>query len=478
MTETKKLQLSPKQFVGGIITILLFLVAAFAGGFWPEGGEITLAGFRTILVLVAFLVMLVLEVLPVVVTSLLFVGLMPVLGVVPGLGQALTGFANPVVFFTLASFGIAAALIRVPLSKRVLAAMLRAFGNSIEAVLLAMMGCCALVSALVSNVPCCAVFMALSLSFLELYEDEKDKKQTGRAFMIAIPVASMIGGMMTPVGSSVNLIAMQQLVNAGYPEISFVQWMCVGIPFTIVLLPVAWFLICKIYKPVSVTRRQVIDFADGLGVPKKIEGQERTVILIVSVMLVVWILSSWVKDINTMVVAILGCVVLFLPGIDVLNVDAFLKENSWDAFFLVGTVISISAAMNSNGVGAAIANLIASALPSAVSTPMMVAICAAIIFLPLIVIPVATSLIPLMLPVLITVASGAGVSPALITLVAAVCACNCYLLPLDTVVLITFGKGYYSMTDMPKCTVWLQLLLIGLCALWLPLIGKLFGFVA
>lgn len=134
-------KLTPKQFVGGVITILLFLVAAFAGGFWPEGGEITLAGFRTILILVAFLIMLVLEVLPVVVTSLLFVDLMPVLGVVPGLGQALTGFSNPVAFFTLASFGIAAALIRVPLSKRVLAAMLRAFGNSIEAVLLAMMGC-------------------------------------------------------------------------------------------------------------------------------------------------------------------------------------------------------------------------------------------------------------------------------------------------------------------------------------------------
>lgn len=465
-----------KKKLGALITILLLVLCACVPLYWNGEGAISVAGLRTIFVLIAFLVMLVLEVLPVVVTSLLFVGLMPVLGVVNGLGAALTGFANPVVFFTLASFGIAAALIEVPLSKRVLAKMLRAFGNRIESVLLAMMICCAAVSALVSNVPCCAVFMALSLNFVELYENETDRRKTARAFMIAVPIASMVGGMMTPVGSSVNLIAMQQLTAAGYPEIKFVHWMCVGVPLAVVTLPVAWFLLCKIYKPVQVTKQQVLAFADSMDVPKTIETPERKVIVIVLIMFVLWVLSSWVPAINTMVVAILGCVVLFLPGVDILRVDTFLKENSWDAFFLVGTVISISAAMTANGVGTAIANVIGGALPSEVSAMLMVAICAVIIFATLVVIPVATSLIPLMLPVLITVSIGAGVSPALITLVGAVCACNCYLLPLDTVTLITYGKGYYSMTDMIKCTIWLQILLVVLCALWLPVVGNVFGF--
>lgn len=464
-----------KKLIGAILTLALLVACALAPTWWQGSGAVSVAGMRTILVLIAFLVMLVLEVLPVVVTSLLFVGLMPVLGVVDGLGGALTGFSNPVVFFTLASFGIAAALTQVPLSKRILAGLLRAFGGSIRTVLLAMMVCCAAVSALVSNVPCCAVFMALSLNFVELYENEEDRRRTARAFMIAIPVASMVGGMMTPVGSSVNLIAMQQLVDAGFPEIGFVQWMCVGVPLAAVTLPVAWLLLCKIYKPVQVTREQVLKFTKDMNVPKTVGTEEKKVIVIILIMFVLWVASSWVPAINTMVVAILGCVVLFLPGIRVLNVDTFLRENSWDAFFLVGTVISISGAMNTNGVGSAIASAIGSVLPSGITAPVMVAVCAVIIFASLVVIPVATSLIPLMLPVLITVSIGAGVSPALVTLVAAVCACNCYLLPLDTVTLITYGKGYYSMTDMAKCTVWLQLLLVVLCALWLPLMGGAFG---
>ena len=64
---------------------------------------------------------------------------------------------------------------------------------------------------------------------------------------------------------------------------------------------------------------------------------------------------------------------------------------------------------------------------------------------------------------------------AAIMLAAALCAGNCYLLPLDTVPLITYAKGYYSMTDMAKSTAFLQIAMVILCALWLPLVGGMMG---
>ena len=76
---------------------------------------------------------------------------------------------------------------------------------------------------------------------------------------------------------------------------------------------------------------------------------------------------------------------------------------------------------------------------------------------------------------LINIAVNAGVNPALIMLSAALCAANCYLLPLDTVPLITYAKGYYSMTDMPKSTIWLQLAMVVLTAIWLPVVAGLIG---
>lgn len=469
--ESKEKTSITKKELMGIITACMVLVISLC---LPANACLTVTGIRTVGVLIAFLVMLVTEALPVVVTSLIFCGLMPVLGVTANLGEALTGYSEPIVFFTLASFGIAAAMTTIPLSKRILRMMLKAFGRDIKSVLLAVMIACAVFSSIVSNVPTCAIFMAISLEFLKLYDNEEDRRKSGRTFMIAIPIASMIGGMMTPAGSSVNLIAISQLEKYNGTTVSFVHWMCAGIPMAIVLVPLAWFLMVKIYKPARVPRQSIEKFVDTMDIPEKIGEKEIKVIIIVCAMLVLWISSSWISMINVMTVATLGCCIMFVPGVEVLDVDTFLHENSWDAFFLVGTVLSISTAMINNGVSDVIAGLI----PSLdVSTMILIAFTAVLIFVSLIVIPVATSLIPILAPALITVAVNAGVAPVLIMMTAAICACNCYLLPLDTVALITYGKGYYAMTDMMKSTIFLQLMIIILAMLWLPVVGGLFGVV-
>ena len=460
--------MNKKQLIGIIGAVLVLVVSMFL----PAMGDISQVGMRTVGMLAAFLILLVTEALPVVVISLMFCALMPLLGVVPSFGKALSGYAEPIVFFTLASFGIAAALTTIPLSRRILRALLKAFGKNVGQVLLSMMVCCAVLSSIVSNVPTCAIFMALALDFVKLYDNEDEKRRSARAFMIAIPVASMIGGMMTPAGSSINLLAMGQLEQHAGMEITFVQWMMAGIPLTLVMIPLAWWIMCKVYKPAEVTAEQVKSFAGSMDIPDQMDSKEKKVCVITVVMLALWIASSWVKGINVMIVAMLGCCVMFLPGIKVLDVKTFLRENSWDAFFLVGSVISIANAMISNGVSAAIAN----AIPAMnVGLPLLLAFTAVLIFVTLVVIPVASSMIPIMAVPLIAIATGAGVSPALIMLAAALCAGNCYLLPLDTVPLITYAKGYYSMTDMAKSTAFLQIAMVILCALWLPLVGSLMG---
>lgn len=460
--------MSKKQLIGIVGAVLVLVISMFL----PAMGDITQVGMRTIGMLAAFLILLVTEALPVVVISLIFCALMPLLGVVPSFGKALSGYAEPIVFFTLASFGIAAALTTIPLSRRILRALLKAFGKNVGQVLLSMMAACALLSSIVSNVPTCAIFMAIALDFVKLYDNEDERKRSARAFMIAIPVASMIGGMMTPAGSSINLLAMGQMEAHAGMEITFVQWMMAGIPLTLVMIPLAWWIMCKVYKPAEVTPEQVKNFIASMDIPDKMDSKERKVCVITIVMLALWIASSWVKGINVMIVAMLGCCVMFLPGVEVLDVNTFLRENSWDAFFLVGSVISIANAMITNGVSAAIAN----AIPALnVSLPILLAFTAVLIFATLVVIPVASSMIPIMAVPLIAIATGAGASPALIMLAAALCAGNCYLLPLDTVPLITYAKGYYSMTDMAKSTIWLQIAMVILCALWLPLVGSLMG---
>ena len=451
-----------------IISIGIAVAIVAVSLFLPETAGLSQVGVRTISLVVAFLILMVTEALPLVITCWITLAMMPVLGITEDFGKALTGFSNPVVFFILASLGIAAAYEAVPLSKRILRGLFKAFGKNVKSMLFAIMLGAAIISSIVSNVPTCALFMAITLSFLELYEDENEKKRTGRAFMIAIPVASLIGGMITPAGSSINLLAIGLLEEYTGQTITFVQWISFGLPLAVLILPMAWFLAVKVYKPVEINQDSVKNFIAKMDVPEKMDNQEKKVLIITLVMLVLWILSSWVPSINVMVVAMLGCCALFLPGIRVLEWKPFIKNVNLDAFFLVGTVLSTGGAMINNGVS----DWIISLLPTvSMSFPILIAFTVLLVFALLVIIPVSPSLVMLLAAPLIALATGMGYSAPAIILTLGLAAGNCYLLPLDTVPLITYGTGYYSMTDMAKSTFMLQIYVIAVFTVVVPLIN-------
>jgi len=462
--------MTKKQLFGVALTVLILVVMNFI----PETELLTTAAIKTIFMLVAFLVMLITAPFRIIHICFFFLGLMPVLGVAPTFGAAVSGVSNPVIFFVIASFGIAAVFTTLPLSKRILVYILRKFGKNVKLMLLAMMSTTALISGFVSSVPTCAVFMAIALSFLELYDSPEDKRRTGKTFMIAIPVATMIGAIMTPIGSTINLLALNELEAQTGMTIPFVQWMAVGVPIAIVTLPIAWFFILKIHKPVEISRGMVKNFIENLDIPKKVSKAEISALVIVGIMLALWVASSWVRSINIMVVALLGASALCIPQIKTLKFDTFFNSIGWDSVFLIATVISLGNLMVSNGVS----NWIVSILPVInVSTPILVAFAAVLVFAMLIVIPVAPSLIVIMGPPLIALAVGTGTSPAVMMLVAAICGCCCFLLPLDTVPLLTYSKGYYSIRDMFVSSLPIQIFLVIVMSIWLSIVAPLFGFV-
>ena len=459
--------MKPKQLTGIGLAAMILIGMMFI----PATEDLTQAGIRTIGMLIAFLVMLITNPFRLFHTGLFFLGLMPVLGVAPTFGAALSGLGNPVILFVIASFGIAAAFTTLPLSKRILAALLRRFGKDIRHILLAIMTSGFLISGFVSSVPTCAVFMVIALNFLELYDDPEEKKRSARAFMIGVPVSIMIGAIMTPIGGAISLIALDRLYAFTGTTIPFIQWMVMGIPVAVVTLPLAWWLIMKIHKPVEVSEEKVEKFIKSLDIPVRITRPEKIVLAVTCIMMALWIISSWVKGINVMVVAILGVCVLCIPQLKTLQFETFVKNIGWDPVFLAAAVFAMGDLMVSNGVS----DWIISILPALdVSTPVFIGFTAVLLFTLLLVIPIGPSLIIIMAAPLIALSISAGVSPAIVMLAAAVC-CNCsFLLPLDTVALLTYSKGHYSIKDMFISSLPVQIFLVVILALWLTFMSGVF----
>jgi sodium-dependent dicarboxylate transporter 2/3/5 len=156
--------------------------------------------------------------------------------------------------------------------------------------------------------------------------------------------------------------------------------------------------------------------------------------------------------------------------------DAFKNCVSWEAFFLIGTMISLGNAISASGLGAWMSAVIFPAR-FAFSLPVAVGFIALLTFLLLIPIPVAPALVATLVPPLVGFAGNVGISPYLLAMTLGLCAGNCYFLPLDTVPLMTYATGAYRMFDMPRVSVALQLVIVVCTALWLPLAGRLLGIV-
>jgi len=448
---------------GSVLSVLLFIAVLGLKIFCGE----TMLPIMSVGIMLIFLIMLVCEVLPISLTCIMTLGFMPVLGITKDFNTALAGFSNQVVFFILASFGIAAALISVPISKRVLKSLLVKFGNNSNKLVLVFMIATALISSVMSNVPACAIFIAIITELLKLLPEE-DRKKTGKTFMIGIPVASMIGGTMTPAGSSINLLALSILeANTEY-DITFVQWICFGIPIVLVVLPLAWFILIKVFPPAKIQKENIKKFINDLKLPEKMLPEEKRVLIIFSVIFALWLASSWIRSINIMVVSLLGCGVFCLPKIGVLSIKEFFEKVSWDAIFLVGTVLSLASALVTNGVTDSMISMV----PDMGQMPILIYMgIAALTFILLIFIPVAPSLVAVFTPVVIHIALTANMNPALAVMLCAMCTGQCFLLPLDTVSLLSYSHGYYKMFEMPKMTAILQLCIVVISSALVYFIG-------
>lgn len=435
----------------------------------PEG--LGIIGVKTLVLLVIAVLLWITEVIPLGISSI-FLLVLPLMMGGSTLKETLTAFPNPTIFFVLATFGISAAISKVPTTKRILLFLLKKLGGNINLFILAIMIATAFISSVMSNIPATVMFMTIALSFLTLYDTEAEKQRTGRAVMIALPVAGMIGGIITPAGSSNNILALELLKEYANISIRFIDWIGICLPVAIILLPVAWILIIKIFKPASIERVKIDNFVLKLQQIEKPELKEKLVVLIIFIMVVLWILSSWFPNLNVTVIAICGLAVMFLPGIDILSWKDFKDEVSWDVILMVGCVLCIGNLILKNGVAAWFAEIMFK-IEAGTNIFLLILQLAAFMYLMQLILPNAPAVITsTTLPVTI-VAAELGINAAVLVVPLCIFSSWTMILPLSAVPMMTFSKGYYAMSDIGKVGIPVLILLAFILAAWIPVACKI-----
>ncbi len=458
--------------MGGVVAAVL------AAGFLlllPTPEALPEAGQRMAAIFVVVLILWVTEALPVGVTSLLAILLLPVFGVAD-LPTAFRTFISPVFFFVLAMFVIAQAFISSGLDRRFsLLLLARAGTDSRQVVRVFMVGTC-LISTIMSDVPATAIFMALALGLFDKMGLEVGKSSFAKAVMIGIPFAALIGGVATPAGSSINILGIFFIQEYGNVTVRFLDWMVIGVPMVVVLLPISVRLLLWFYPPEMEEVTAVGDVESERAALGPVSGPEWRVLIILSAMIACWVGSTWVEQLDVVMVSLGGAILMFLPGMNIFGWKDVERGIGWEALLMVGGVTALGAASVETGLAQWMVDGSLGGLDGwgAMSIVALVSAFTVVVHLPLPIGPVINSVL---IPPLAILALSTGQNPALYALPVAFTASCAFLLPLDAVPLVTYTKGYYRMLDMAVPGALLSVcwvVLITLLMVWVgPMVGLL-----
>lgn len=301
--------------------------------------------------------------------------------------ELMATFASPIIMLFLGGFFLAMAATKYRLDLNLARVMLKPFGGKPHWVLLGIMFITAMFSMFMSNTATTAMMLSILAPVLAALP-EGDRGRT--AFVLAIPVAANIGGIGTPIGTPPNAVALKY-ITAIHP-ISFGEWMLFGVPFVLVLLIVAWWLLCRFFPTKSATIS-----LDIKGQFMK-NWQAYVVYATFAVTVILWMLGG-LHGMNSYVVAMIPVAVFSCTSI-ITSKD--LKTIAWDVLWLLSGGIALGVALEKTGLAARMVN----AIPFDTFAPFVVLLAAMLITLLMANFMSHTATANLLLPIMAAMASG------------------------------------------------------------------------
>ncbi|WP_265767022.1 SLC13 family permease [Fodinibius salsisoli] len=346
-------------FFGGLFLFFLMLFSSS-----PEG--LSLAGWRTAAVATLMAIWWVTEVIPISGTALLPIVLFPVLGVVD-VGAAAAPYADPMIYLFLGGFIIAIAMQRWDLHRRIALNIINFIGAQPRNIIFGFIVSSAFMSMWVSNTAATMMMLPIGLSVIQLLKDNKtDPKESAQyrnfavALMLAIAYAANVGGLGTVIGTPTNALLIAFVNDAYGVEISFVQWMSLGIPVVILGLPIIFYTLANIVFPIRLKslpggKEYIQNEMNRLGQISNPEKKVATVFILVALL---WmtrpLLEQFIPGLSDASIAIFGALLLFIIPVN-LKKSIFLmrwkdaEDLPWGVLILFGGGLSLAGAIQKTG---------------------------------------------------------------------------------------------------------------------------------
>ena len=159
----------------------------------------------------------------------------------------------------------------------------------------------AVLSMWVMNTSTAIMLLPVGISVIKVITDtvnyisEEQKFNFQLCLLLGIAYAASVGGIATPIGTSPNGVLIQFASDNYNNDIGFATWLSIGLPVSIGLAPLIWFLLTYIIFPVSFeanneSKEKLNSMLSDLGA---MSNEEKKVILVFSFTAFCWIFRQF-----------------------------------------------------------------------------------------------------------------------------------------------------------------------------------------
>lgn len=467
-----------------------------AASLTPEVARVAFSAKVALALLLLMVIWWVTEAVPIPVTALLpgiILPLFQVVGVHEGRLVELNGravlahYANPVIFLFLSGFLIAGAMQKWGLDRRI-ALWILTRGNIASSpgkVLFGLMSASAVLSMWVSNTATAAMMLPIGLGIISRLPQAHASSNYARAVMLGIAYAASIGGVGTIIGTPPNGIAVSILRQEKVAEIHFLDWMAFGVPFVLLAVPLAWFIL-RMAFPFRFTFDETVrsllhEERAALGPWRR---GEKLALFGFLLAVVLWTtnplwpmiprIGSRLQWFDEYLIALAVAVLLFLLPVDWAKRRFVLEWGDsryveWGTLLLFGGGIALSDALFKTGS----ARIVASEFIALFGRPdPLWLVLLVVIFMELFTeVTSNTAVTSMMVPILISIASGLETEAATLVLPATLAASMAFMLPVATPPnALVYATRFVSLTDMLRAGFFLDLFT------WVYIVAFFYGY--
>ena len=449
------------------------ILAAVAVGafiaFGPGAEDLTMEAQRTLGVFALCVILWVSGVIPLQITSMLAIILLPMLNIMPG-NEAFALFGNPAVFFILGAFILSAALIDSGLSLRLTGLALTRFSSSATKLRTAILLLSAFASCWMSEHAVAAMLFPVVMGLVTAFGLKPKESRFGMSFFFALAWGCVIGGIATYLGGARNPLAAGILYAERGVEISFMRLATASFPIVVIMLGVAWLMLTYFFPAEPVDIQQARDQLDRQQ--KAIGPLSRREIQIGVISLLT--IFSWIflhSFLGLAPIALFSVALLFIFRL--VHWSDMETNVNWGIILMYGGAIALGSSLHTTGASAWMVERI---MGPYTFTPLQLLLLIGILSLILTEFISNVAVVSVMMPIGLGLAQRYGISPEAVTLAIALPSGLSYIMPMGTpATAIAYSSGFMTQREFftyGTCMNVLSLGVFGLIAwLYWPLIG-------